>query len=264
MNRRSAMIRMAGLAALGAGLGGAARRPPDDGWTPLFNGKDLTGWTPKIRGQDLGHDPDSTFRVADGVIQVSYDQYNTFGERFGHLFYEAPFSNYRLRLEYRFTGDQCPGGPGWARRNSGVMLHCQKPSTMTKDQSFPVSIEGQFLGGLGEGDRPTGNVCTPGTNIVMHGELVKPHCTNSKSPTFDGDQWVRAEFEVHGSGLVRHLINGQVAIEYEQPQLDPTDADAKPLLSANPQLLLDHGYISLQAESHPVEFRSIELKMITE
>ena len=139
----------------------------DPGWTSLFNGKDLTGWTPKISGHELGDNYKNTFRVENGVLKVSYDGYTAFENRFGHLFYKDKFSRYVIAVEYRFTGEQAPGGAGWATRNSGIMIHCQDPKTMTKDQSFPVSLEAQFLGGLGKGARPTGNVCTPGTNIVL-------------------------------------------------------------------------------------------------
>lgn len=234
-----------------------------DGFVPLFNGKDLTGWTPKITGYDLGVNFGDTFRVEGGVLRVSYDKYDEFKGRFGHLFYKEPFGHYVLRVEYRFVGEQCKGGPGWAVRNSGVMLHCQDPKTLRKDQEFPVSIEAQFLGGLGKGDRPTGSVCTPGTNVVIGKELVTRHCTNSKSKTFHGDGWVTAEVEVNGGGKVVHRINGEAVMEYEQPQLDPADADAKPLIAARGgKLLLEEGYISLQAESHPVEFRAVEVKVL--
>jgi hypothetical protein len=248
--------------ALLAIAGPVAAQPKDD-YVPLFNGKDLTGWTPKITGHDLGVNFGDTFRVEGGVLKVSYDKYDEFKGQFGHLFYKERFSRYALRVEYRFVGEQCKGGPGWAVRNSGAMLHCQDPKTMRKDQEFPVSIEAQFLGGLGKGDRPTGNVCTPGTNIVIGKELITRHCTNSKSKTIPGDVWVTAVMEVHGGNFVRHHIDGEVVMEYEQPQLDPKDADGAKLIQARGgRLLLDEGYISLQAESHPVEFRKVEIKVL--
>ncbi len=127
--------------------------------------------------------------------------------KFGHLFYKTPFSHYRLRIEYRFVGDQCPGGPSWAFRNSGVMIHGQPPESMRKDQEFPVSIEVQFLGGNGRDKRPTANVCTPGTNIVMGGKLITQHCTDSKAKTYHGDQWVTVE--VGGPRQRRHQAHRQ-------------------------------------------------------
>ena len=227
-------------------------------WRPLFNGKDLDGWTPKIKGFALGDNHLDTFRVEDGVLKVRYDKYQEFNNQFGHLFHKEKFSHYRLRVEYRFVGEQCKGGPGWAARNSGVMFHCQDPKTMRKDQDFPVSVEFQLLGGLGKGNRPTANMCSPGTNVVMNGKLFTPHCFNSKSKTYNGDVWVTAELEVHGSGTVKHYVDGELVLEYEKPQLDPKDADAKKLIQDD-KLLLEEGYIALQAESHPCEFRKVEI-----
>lgn len=239
------------------------KKEKDDGWVSLFDGKSLDGWTPKIKGYELGENHADTFRVKDGAITVNYDKYQDFGTKFGHLFYKEKFSHYRVRIEYRFVGDQCKGGPGWATRNSGVMLHCQDPKTMRKDQDFPVSIEAQFLGGLSKGNRTTCNMCSPGTNVVLNGKLFTTHCTNSKSKTFDGDAWVTAEIEVNGGGKVRHFVNGEQVLEYEQPQLDPKDADAKKLIEGRDgKVLLEEGYISLQAESHPVEFRKVEVKVL--
>jgi hypothetical protein len=242
-----------------------AQEPKKDAaeWIQLFNGKNLDGWTPKLRGYDLGENFGDTFRVEDGVIKVNYDKYKDFDGKFGHLFYKDKFSHYRLRVEYRFVGEQCKGGPGWATRNSGVMFHCQDPKTMRKEQDFPVSIEFQLLGGLGKGNRSTANLCTPGTNVVMNGKLHTVHCTNSKSKTFNGDVWVTAEYEVHGSGSVKHYVNGELVLEYEQPQLDPKDADAAKLIKdRGGKLLLEDGYISLQAESHPCEFRKVEVQVL--
>ena len=232
-----------------------------DDWVQLFNGKDLTGWTPKITGEKFGEDSRHTFRVENGVIKVAYDQYDDFKERFGHLFFEKPYSNYVLRIEYRFTGDQCKGGPGWATRNSGVMIHCQDPKTMTVGQDFPVSIEVQFLGGLGKGERSTLNLCTPGTHVVYQDKLHTQHCTTSTSKTYDGDQWVTAEVEVHGDNVIRHIVDGKTVIEYTKTQLDPKDKNVKNMPeSARKELALKGGWLSLQAESHPIEFRKVEIK----
>lgn len=233
---------------------------PEKGWIALFNGKDLAGWTPKIRGYAAGENYAETFRVEDGVLKVSYDRYTRFDAKFGHLFYKTPYSHYRLRVEYRFVDPQCPGGPGWAIRNSGVMIHGQTPESMRKDQDFPVSIEVQFLGGNGREKRPTANVCTPGTNIVMNGKLITQHCNDSSAKTYHGDQWVTVEVEVHGNGVIKHIVEGRVVLEYEKAQLDPSDADARRLIEQRGgEKMLDGGTISLQSESHPIEFRKVEL-----
>jgi hypothetical protein len=228
-------------------------------WIPLFNGKDLTGWTPKIVGHELGDNFANTFRVENGVLKVGYEGYTSFEGRFGHLFYAKEFAHYRLRIEYRFVGEQVSGAPEWAWRNSGVMLHGQRPETMTKDQEFPVSIEVQLLGGDGTNPRSTANLCTPGTNVRMGSELVTRHCTDSSASTFHGDQWVTVEVEVHGNGLIQHWVDGKPVLAYSEAQLDPHDADAKRLLEKGAPLQLDHGTISLQSESHGIEFRKVEL-----
>jgi Domain of Unknown Function (DUF1080) len=243
-------------------LGALSTRGQDltgnDGWIPLFNGKDLHGWTPKIKGHDLGDNYGNTFRVENGVLKVAYDKYPKFDNQFGHLFSEQKYSNYRVRIEYRFVGDQCPGGPEWALRNSGVMIHCQPPETMKKDQEFPVSIEVQFLGGNGKDKRPTGNVCTPGTNIVMKDKLITQHCIDSRSKTYHGDEWVAVEVEVHGNGTIKHKIDGETVMEYEKPQLDERDPDGRRLIKDGDKMIHE-GYIALQAESHPIEFRKVEI-----
>lgn len=234
----------------------------DDEWIQLFNGKNLEGWTPKIRTFELGENYAHTFRVEDGVIKVGYENYEDgFQQRFGHLFYQDKFSHYIIRVTYRFVGQQAAGGPRWAFRNSGIMIHGQDPATMDKDQAFPVSIEIQLLGGDGTNPRPTGNLCTPGTHVEMDGQLVTRHCTNSSSETFHGDQWVTCEVEVHGGDVITHKINGKTVLQYRQPQWDPRDADAKKLIK-DANLFLAEGTISLQSESHPVEFRKVELKVL--
>ncbi len=265
--------RVDGVALVAADGGRAGRGPAGDGsivygdgsqdeWIRLFNGRDLAGWTPKITGYELGDNFGDTFRVENGVLTVSYDQYDSFDGRFGHLFYEEPFSDYLLRIEYRFVGAQAPGGPDWAFRNSGVMVHGEPAASMGLDQDFPVSIEVQFLGGGESGERPTANLCTPGTNVVMGGELITRHCTNSTSPTYHGDQWVTVVVEVRGNGVIRHLIDGETVIEYTTSQLDDREEHARFLADRAGTLMLSGGTISLQSESHPVEFRKVELKRL--
>src|SRR5690606_11718660 len=178
-------------------------------WEQLFNGKDLSGWQVKVRTHELGENFGNTFRVDDGLIQVRYNKYDEFDRQFGHLFYKKPYSYYLLAAEYRFTGEQVEGGPGWAFRNSGIMIHGQDPATMSKDQEFPVSMEVQLLGGVGDGERTTANLCTPGTQFVQGGKVIKDHCVSSHSETFRGDQWVRVEVLALGDSLVVHYINGE-------------------------------------------------------
>ena len=232
-------------------------------WVSLFNGKNLEGWNVKITGHELNDNYANTFRVENGILKISYDQYEQFEGKFGHIFYKDKYSHYILRLEYRFVGDQTPGGPEWAFRNSGIMVHSQPPKSMSKDQDFPISIEVQLLGGNGIEERSTGNVCTPGTHIVMEGKLFTRHCIDSSSKTYHGDQWVTMAVEVRGNSAIKHMVNGDIVLEYDNPQLDENDPDTRKLMKEDDKMLHD-GYISLQAESHPVEFRKIEILLLRE
>ncbi|MDB5451787.1 MAG: hypothetical protein JWO33_365 [Caulobacteraceae bacterium] len=236
--------------------------PAERRWKRLFDGKSLNGWTPKIRGYPLGENFADTFSVKDGAIRVSYGGYDKFGERFGHLFYKTPFKAYRLRLEYRFTDPSPADTPAWAIRNSGVMIFSQDPKTMALGDSFPVSVEAQILGPDGKAPRTNGNVCTPGTNIVIKGALVTQHCIDSAFPATPNGEWVRFEVEVSPKGEVTQRVNGRTTMTYSAVQLDPTGnmADSKPLvLAAGGKLALTGGYISLQSEGAPIEFRRIAL-----
>ena len=158
--------------------------------------------------------------------------------------------------------EQCEGGPGWALRNSGIMVHGEKPEDMAQDQDFPVSIEVQLLGGDGKNKRTTSNLCTPGTNVEMDGKLFKPHCTKSSSKTYHGPQWVTAEIEVRGNEVIKHLLDGEVVLQYTKPQLDDRDSHAKELAEKAGTKMLGGGTISLQSESHPVHFRKVELMIL--
>jgi hypothetical protein len=192
-------------------------------------------------------------------MTVSYDAYTDFDSHFGHLFYERPFSYYKLRVEYRFIGEQAPNGPEWAYRNSGIMIHGQPPESMAKDQDFPISIEVQLLGGDGKTDRTTANLCTPGTHVMMNGKLITQHCVSSTSNTYHGDQWVQVEVDVYGDSLIQHFVDGDKVLEYTKPQVGGEVVNDYFDWAKADGTLLTEGSISLQSESHPVQFRKVEL-----
>jgi len=256
-------IRRIAVAVVGACLAACATQGPSGpGWRSLFNGKTMDGWTPKIRGYALGENYQDTFTVKDGVLKVSYDRYDKFGERYGHLFYKSPFKAYKLRLEYRFIGATPADTPGWAQANNGVMIFSQDPKTMAVADSFPVSVEAQILGPVSFEKRTNGNMCSPGTNVVMDGKLVTQHCINSAVPAAPNGEWVKFEIDVSPSGEVVEWQNGVETIRFSGVQLDPEGrmANSKPLIqAAGGKLALDGGYICLQSEGAPIEFRHIEI-----
>lgn len=217
----------------------------EEDWAQLFNGENLDGWDIKVTGYDLNENYANTVRVEDGLMKIRYDEYDSFDGQFTHIFYEEPFSYYRLQVEYRFLGEQAPNGPAWATRNNGIMFHSQSAESMERDQDFPDSIEYQLLGGDGENDRTNGNICTPGTHVTVDGELIIDHCISSNGPTHHGEQWVTAELLALGNSKIQHLLNGEVVMEYSTPQLD------------NGQLI-SGGYFALQGESHPTDIRSVK------
>jgi hypothetical protein len=247
------IVLIALLAACGPG-GGKTRETGT--WIRLFNGKDLDDWQIKFAGHPLGENFNNTFRVEDGKLVVRYDEWDSIRGEYGHIFYRTPYSSYKIRVEYRVVGKQVAGGPSWAYKNNGIMFHCQSPETMLLDQPFPVCVEAQLLGGDSVGERSTMNVCTPGTNIVYNGELFTPHCLSSSSKTYRGDEWVSVELVVLGSDHIYHIVEGDTVLSYSKPQIGGELPDGFPLIEGT---LLESGYIALQAESHPFEFRKVEL-----
>jgi hypothetical protein len=157
-----------------------------------------------------------------------------------------------------------PDAPGYVNLNSGVMAHSQPPQSMTLEQGFPASIEFQFLADEGKGPRPTGNVCTPGTNIEIDGKLVTQHIVQSSAPNLPADQWVSIEMEVRGNEEIIHRVNGKEVLRYQKPQLDPKGRviETKSLFQAGSPLRLTSGHIALQAEGQPIWFRNIQLKQL--
>lgn len=234
----------------------------NNGWKPMFNGKNLEGWTTKIHHYEVGENYGNTFRAEDGIIKVRYDNYEgDFNDQFGHLYFDTPYSHFHLSMEYRFVGELHPGAPSYTLLNSGVMFHSQDPRTMLKEQNWPISIEMQFLAGIEEGvERPTGNMCSPGTEIVFQGELYPSHCLNSTSETYYGDQWVKAELIVLGDSLVTHIINGEKVLEYTKPQIGGGVVEGyDPKIKKDGQLLTE-GMIALQSEGQPIDFRNIKIR----
>ncbi len=242
-------------------------------WESLFNGKNLDGWTIKIANRPLQENYLNTFRVEDQMLRVVYDDYENFDDKYGHLYYEQPYSYYKLRFDYRFVGEQTPGGEDWNVRNSGVMFHSQSAASNAFEQHFPVSVEIQLLGGLGQGNRTTANICTPGTAVVLKDTVDYRHCISSSSKTYHGDQWVRVEAVVLGNEYVAHIVEQDTVIVYKNPQIggaliskdqNGEDWDRMGVTNKDQWIAADgkqlsEGYIALQAESHPIDFKNIEL-----
>lgn len=266
MNKNISKLLLPSVVMLTLAACGTTEKTSDQSdWVSLFNGKNLDGWTPKFNGSVVGENYNNTFRVEDGLLTVSYDQWDEFKDyKMGHLFTNESYSNYRVRVEYRFLGEQVTDDPklAWAYRNNGVMLHTPPAQDMELDQAFPISAEAQLLGGNGTDVRTTGNFCSPSTNIVQNGELKTEHCIKSNSKTFHGDQWVWFEAEVHADGRIKHFINDELVFEYSELQIDPQDEYGAKWLAAGKPLKITQGHFAIQAETHPTQFRVIEIKSL--
>ncbi|AGA76775.1 3-keto-disaccharide hydrolase [Echinicola vietnamensis] len=231
-------------------------------WQSLFNGQNLDGWVPKIHHHETGENYRNTFRVQDETILVSYDGYDEgFDERYGHLFYEKSFSTFHLKWEYRFTDEWLEDAPSYTYRNSGIMFHSQSPESILKEQDWPISVEYQMLAEAEAGvERPTGNMCSPGTEVFFEGEMDPRHCINSTSATYLWDEWVKADLIVFEDSLVIHMVNGDTVLRYTKPQIGGEVAHGfDPAVKVDGKLLKE-GYIGLQSEGQGVLFRNIQIK----
>lgn len=242
-------------------------------WVSLFNGKDLNGWNIKIANHSLNDNFNNTFQVQDSMIRVVYDEYEDFDDKYGHMYYKTPYSYYKLRFDYRFLEEQTSGGENWNVRNSGVMIHSQSAKSNAFEQHFPVSLEIQLLGGLNKGVRTTANLCTPGTAVYFNGKLDYTHCITSESKTYNGDQWVHIEAIILGNESILHIVENDTVLKYTRPEIDSSflskdykGKDWDNFGVTNKKIWLDkagkpigEGYIALQAESHPIDFKNIEL-----
>ena len=228
-------------------------------WISIFNRKDLEGWNIKINTYPLNENFANTFRVENGILSIRYDGYgDNFDNRFGALFYDKKLSNYRLKVEYRFVGETAPGGPEWGYRDSGVQFHSQSPSSMKIDQPFPVSLEYNLHGGNGTDERPVGEICANGMLVEINGQLNDSYCTKpSVKKTFHGDQWVTLEIDVK-DGVIKHFANGEEILQYANPIYNKEHELGKTFIKDD-EVAVTGGYISLQSNSHPIDFRKIEL-----
>ena len=228
-------------------------------WVSIFNGKDVKGWSIKIKGHPLNHNFGNTFSVNDGILSIRYDEYgDNFDGRFGAIYFGKKLSDYRLKLEYRFVGVTAPGAPDWGFRDSGVQFHSQSPTSVGLDQGFPICLEYNLHGGNGIDERPVGAICANGMFIKVDGKQNESYCTPPAiKKTFHGDQWVTLEIDVK-DGVISHFVNGEEILTYSNPTLNPENEIAKTLMK-NGNTKVSDGYISLQSNSHPIDFRKIEI-----
>jgi hypothetical protein len=231
-------------------------------WHSIFNGKNLNGWIPKVTGYKVGENPLSGFRVEDGILKVDYSDFGAFNGRFGHLFYKEKLSSFMLHLEYRFVGELLPDAPSYCIRNSGVMVCSQSPQSMDITENWPVSIEVQLLGCTDTLKQTTGNICTPGTTISYNGVPTDEHYIGANSDYYYNGEWVSLDIIVYSGKEIINIINGDTVLVTSEPKVG---GFLLPGSYPVPEgTLLKDGYIALQAEGQPVDFRNIKLKVLND
>jgi Domain of Unknown Function (DUF1080) len=244
--------------------------PNDTVWTKIWNGTNLSDWDIKFQGSALNVNLNNTFRAVDGNLEVNYSGWTGFNNQFGHAGYKVrPFSFYFIRAEHQHWGAQPSGSPGWARENNGLMLHSQSVASMGQNQDFPVSMEVQLLGsGNTESDNnSTLNLCTPGTAFYTTptgGTRNDSHCFSASTNTRVGTGvWQWSSVLVMGDSIIRHY-NGPTATGtptltwYRPVRATNSGAGGITIPMVNNERITE-GYITIQAETHPYRFRTIEV-----
>jgi len=213
---------MARIAAIAAALAAGAQAA-EEGFTPLFNGKDLSGWTYFL--EKKGDNKDGTMKMED-VWSVKDGVLHCKGRPNGYLRTEKDYTNFVLKLEWRW-----PDGKGY---NSGVLLRMVGP-----DKIWPKSIEAQLMSGHA-GDF----WLIDGAKLETAPERVDPkaarHRLKIKANEKPLGEWNEYEITLD-KGKVVLKVNGEVLNE-------GTGADEIP------------GKICLQSEGGPIEFRNIRIK----
>ncbi len=245
----------AGAGGVAGGAGGAAGTggigPDPEGWVKIFNGQDLTGWSPLIHKSAYKEDPYKTFRAdpVNHVLKVTYEDYPNanFDERCGLLYYDRPLTNYRVRVTYRFLEPQAKNPVGWGRNNSGLMIFGIDPAKVTGDPLFPPLIEVQLLGANSAGGSTNPNVCQPGGMTISKStaDCGDNHTGVAPLPAAD---WVTVETEVH--------VTGDTKVFQYPNKTTPIITMSGPMYNGK---AVTGGYLSLQSESQPLEFKDIEL-----
>ncbi|HEX9794074.1 MAG TPA: family 16 glycoside hydrolase [Planctomycetota bacterium] len=220
-----AQIRASGIPAVSAG---PAR--PAGGTVSLFNGVDLAGWHTDVPDADADPGVAPSFGVRDGLLV-------TFGSPGGHLITDAVYRDFRLEVEYRWTGE-----PG----NCGVLVHASTPRRLYG--MFPQSIEVQMHRGN------AGDFWCIGEDIAVE-DMVARRGPRERWGV-DGDRARRIQNLTDDSERPPGEWNRMV-IECRGNAIDVwVNGD---LVNQGFACTADHGQIAVQAEGAECEFRKLAL-----
>jgi hypothetical protein len=198
----------------------------------LFDGTTLAGWTPDVPARDADPNGPPSFIVRDGKLV-------SLGKPEGHLLTDRRYRDYRLEVEYRFSGK-----PG----NCGVLIHASTPRALYK--MFPKSIEVQLMSG------------NAGDFWVIQ-EDIKVEDMETRRPRRGTEKWGGAE------GDARRVLNLTDGSEKPLGEWNSLVVEARgrtitvwlngDLVNNGVDASVDQGRIALQAEGAEVEFRKVEI-----
>ncbi|MFC3833238.1 MULTISPECIES: 3-keto-disaccharide hydrolase [Deinococcus] len=235
----------------------AAPLQPQTAWAPLFNGRDLGGWMTWLPSTGAGRDPAGIFRVQDGELRVLQVE-DTGAERdFGYVATTAPYTDYRLRLQYRW-GKTTFAPRKDLPRDAGILYHLTGPDTI-----WPSSMEFQIM----EGN--TGDLwAINGTNLsttVSSGSDGDPRYDpfgEALTTQFPAESYKRVQRatdvpeNASGWNDVELIVSGDEAVQVVDGQVTSRVTGIR----APDGSALRSGRIALQAEGAEVTYRNIDLR----
>jgi len=272
----TALILVAALAVTGQGQGqgkanaqGSADRPgqPAEGWSPLFNGRDLTGWYTFLQKHGRDRDPDRVITIEDGSIHLYKNATDGASVVMGYISTEKEHENYHLRFQYRW-GEKKFEPRYKMKRDAGLYYHI-----LGADAVWPRALQFQV------------EETNVGDLIALHGmqldSSVDPKTADSPMPAFLGpddggkprvlggkgiayqkhlageherEGWNTAEIIARGDS-VTHVLNGRVINRGQDVRLvDPEKGgEARPVR---------RGRIALEIEAAEIYFRKVEIRSL--
>ena len=203
--------------------------------TPLFNGQDLDNWHVDVPEMDTVPNTKNPFIIRDGNLI-------SLGTPRGHLITNAEHEDYRLDIEYRFTGE-----PG----NCGILVHASTPRALY--QMFPKSIEVQM-----EHENA-------GDFWVIVEDITTDNMVDRRGPK---ESWGITEGT---NRRIENLTNGleKPLGEWNTMVIECFKNEIKvwvngTLANYGYNATVSSGHIAVQAEGSEVEFRKLDITPITE
>ena len=196
----------------------------------LFKPEDRGRWYVFLEGSEKGKDSLGVFRFEDGMLHVS-------GQKFGYIATEESYSNFHLKLEFKWGVKKYPPRED-EKRDAGILYNAD---IYNGDKVWPRSLECQ----IEEGD--CGDFWLIDSASIIHADTMtrkQPYhrvvkSTDAEKPT---GEWNKVEVIVN-NGDITYLVNGQVVNKARNP--DPKA-----------------GRIMLQTEGAEIYYRNVELQKL--